>query len=309
MRNDCLQELFGSVLSILEQHACVIVPGLGGFVVNESPARFSSEEDTFYPPRREIFFNSLLSHNDGLLVQDYMKRGKSFDEASRCVDEAVSIIQKELESGRTVLAGDWGVLSREGKFYRFVQVRQVLKNRTTFGLQEFYFPKIHQKCSSVAEEDVKPLEAKFSFKPLAVGLATIFALLFVVQPLQNEGANNIASLQSATMLMANLNAEVSMKNQQITILQDELDHYENATEGFYLILNDFTDLSDAQNYMKHYGDLLPDDACVISLKNKFFVSVASSHSKEDLQTKKEGLSIEEDLLDKSYILSVTKLAR
>lgn len=309
MRNDCLQELFGSVLSILEQHACVIVPGLGGFVVNESPARFSSEEDTFYPPRREIFFNSLLSHNDGLLVQDYMKRGKSFDEASRCVDEAVSIIQKELESGKTVLAGDWGVLSREGKFFRFVQVRQVLKNRTSFGLQEFYFPKIHQTSSPVSEENVQSLDAKFSFKPLVVGLATVFALLFVVQPLQNEGANNIASLQSATMLMANLNAEVSTKNQQITILQDELDLYQNASEGFYLVLSDFTKLDDARNYMKKYGDVLPEDACVISLKNKFFVSVASSLSKEELQMKKEGLLIEEDLLNKSYILSVTKLPR
>lgn len=309
MRNDCLQELFGSVLSILEQHACVIVPGLGGFVVNESPARFSSDEDTFYPPRREIFFNSLLSHNDGLLVQDYMKRGKSFDEASRCVDEAVSIIQKELESGKTVLAGDWGVLSREGKFFRFVQVRQVLKNRTSFGLQEFYFPKIHQTSTPVSEENVQSLDAKFSFKPLVVGLATVFALLFVVQPLQNEGANNIASLQSATMLMANLNAEVSTKNQQITILQDELDLYQSASEGFYLVLSDFAKLDDARNYMKKYGDVLPEDACVISLKNKFFVSVASSLSKEELQMKKEGLLIEEDLLNKSYILSVTKLPR
>lgn len=308
MSSKMTQELFDVVLSVLEQHTCVIVPGLGGFVVNESPARYSSIEDTFYPPRREIYFNNLLSHNDGLVIQEYMRMGYANEEANRRVREVVSCILKEIETGKSVMTGDWGVLSREGRNFRFVQIRQVLPNKTSFGLQEFYFPRIKNSDPSVwtEEKTEKEIDTKFSFKPLLVGSLTLLALLFFIQPLENGNGGNI-SLQSANLVMANLNAEVSMQNQEIKKLQCELDKYHHASEGFYLILKDFSTLKDAQEFLDGNSLVLPQEVRIISLREKYYVSVASALSKEDLMEQKENLDMEESFMDKSYVLSVTKL--
>src|SRR5690554_3417208 len=57
---------------LLHEHNCVIVPDLGGFVIN---AIHSNRDDSnlLNPPSCELVFNRDLIHNDGLLAQSYMK--------------------------------------------------------------------------------------------------------------------------------------------------------------------------------------------------------------------------------------------
>ena len=59
---------------LLLNHDCVIVPGLGGFIANQAPARIDDNDShNMLPPYRTIGFNRELSVNDGLLVQSYMQ--------------------------------------------------------------------------------------------------------------------------------------------------------------------------------------------------------------------------------------------
>lgn len=59
---------------LLLDHDCVIVPGLGGFIANQAPARIDDNDShNMLPPYRTIGFNRELSVNDGLLVQSYMQ--------------------------------------------------------------------------------------------------------------------------------------------------------------------------------------------------------------------------------------------
>ena len=51
----------------------MILPGLGGFVVHNEPAKFDEGSKVLYPPFRSIGFNSQLNVNDGLLVQSLMQ--------------------------------------------------------------------------------------------------------------------------------------------------------------------------------------------------------------------------------------------
>ena len=59
---------------LLLDHDCVIVPGLGGFIADQAPARIDDNDShNMLPPYRTIGFNRELSVNDGLLVQSYMQ--------------------------------------------------------------------------------------------------------------------------------------------------------------------------------------------------------------------------------------------
>ena len=66
-------ELSRHIESLMLNHDCVIVPGLGGFITQYMHARYIAEEGLFLPPYRSVGFNQQLTFNDGLLVQSYMQ--------------------------------------------------------------------------------------------------------------------------------------------------------------------------------------------------------------------------------------------
>ena len=53
---------------LLYQHDCVILPTIGGFIVNAAPATLDVVEQEVLPPSRVVSFNAKLVSNDGLLV-------------------------------------------------------------------------------------------------------------------------------------------------------------------------------------------------------------------------------------------------
>ena len=55
------------VSELLVEHDCVTVPGLGSFLGNFKSAHYDLENEKFYPPSKQISFNSQIKANDGLL--------------------------------------------------------------------------------------------------------------------------------------------------------------------------------------------------------------------------------------------------
>ena len=85
-------ELVRHIEYLLTEHDCVLVPGLGGFVLQYVPARFSEDRKSIQPPGKQITFNSSLSYNDGLLAQSLMRTldidyGKAVAMIEHWVDE------------------------------------------------------------------------------------------------------------------------------------------------------------------------------------------------------------------------------
>lgn len=56
------------IADLLYHHECVIVPGLGGFIKANTPARIIHATHEFFPPSGTLAFNAGLSANDGLLA-------------------------------------------------------------------------------------------------------------------------------------------------------------------------------------------------------------------------------------------------
>ena len=60
-----------SIVEIIEHlllnHECVVLPGLGGFIVRDSPCNFTADKSMIKPAFRNLFFNPHLTQNDGLL--------------------------------------------------------------------------------------------------------------------------------------------------------------------------------------------------------------------------------------------------
>ncbi len=302
-----MEELFSLILNLLKQHTCVIVPGLGGFVVNEESAACAVDGGNFVPPMRQVYFNQLLSHNDGLLVQEYMRKNLTFEEADERVKQIVEKIKGELRERKSLSLGDWGVFVLSGKSLTFLQSRPIVEDRRAFGLAEFYFPPLVSDKQEDMKQEIQNVTRKTcSLRPIAIGVVAAVSLLMVFQPLQRKETVSITSLQTASMLMANLQSEVSEQTKKIGDLQKQLDCYQQATEGYYWVVADFTTDKEAQQYIlanqEDYCDME-----LISLKGRYYVSLLSGLTKEELLAKRAELNLQDRLFDGAYILSVTRM--
>lgn len=122
---------------LLIKHNCVVIPNLGGFIAQFTPARYDKQEDVFVPPCRKVSFNSMLSINDGLLIERYIHHeGMTYTEASRYLARQVSMLKDYIaENGEFELIGV-GVLASNGEGgYRFTPRESGLVTPITYALE------------------------------------------------------------------------------------------------------------------------------------------------------------------------------
>ncbi|WP_299058775.1 SPOR domain-containing protein [uncultured Polaribacter sp.] len=120
---------------LLYRYDCVIVPNFGGFVTNKIGAKINSYSHTFTPPTKQISFNNLLKHNDGLLANYVASAEKmSFEQACTAISLSVTNWQNELQS-KFVTLENLGILSlSEDKKIVFEPNTKVNYLTASFGL-------------------------------------------------------------------------------------------------------------------------------------------------------------------------------
>lgn len=93
--------------ALLHRYDCVVIPGLGGFVANYSPARLDKDKGVIYPPSKGIIFNKNLVRNDGLLVNEMAGSEQlGYEEALAGLEAFVQDARQTLmEGGRIELEG------------------------------------------------------------------------------------------------------------------------------------------------------------------------------------------------------------
>src|SRR5690554_7882222 len=94
---------------LLHTHDCVIVPNLGGFVVNISGV----ERNGIWgldAPRCELVFNNKLTYNDGLLAESLMKTNDiTFESAVDLIDSACRELKAKISKGEQVIWSNLGL--------------------------------------------------------------------------------------------------------------------------------------------------------------------------------------------------------
>ena len=129
---------------------CVVVPGLGGFVAQRTPARFADDDDydcddvatghagrcTMLPPMRMIAFNAQLDMNDSLLVYSYVNvHDVSYPEAERMMERDVEELKSRIAQNGSYELNDIGTLALgEDDNYVFEPCEAGLLTPELFGL-------------------------------------------------------------------------------------------------------------------------------------------------------------------------------
>ncbi|TXD49675.1 SPOR domain-containing protein [Polaribacter sp. IC073] len=120
---------------LLYRYDCVIVPDFGGFVTNRIGAKLNSDTHTFYPPTKQIAFNSHLTHNDGLLANYIASTEQiSFEKAATAISLSVVKWRNELQKNAIQLENLGAISLNENQQIIFEPRKEVNFLTASFGL-------------------------------------------------------------------------------------------------------------------------------------------------------------------------------
>lgn len=99
---------------LLMSHDCVVAPGLGAFLIHETPARYDEATRRFMPPTRATGFNEAVTINDGLLAESVARRERiSLQSATSRIEAEISSFRHQLAQGQPLALGQIGEMRME----------------------------------------------------------------------------------------------------------------------------------------------------------------------------------------------------
>ncbi|MCX6350311.1 MAG: SPOR domain-containing protein [Bacteroidetes bacterium] len=143
------------IVELLTNHECVVVPGFGGFVLNDKNARISIKNELM-PPGKLITFNRDLNRNDGLLAEHIANRENlSYSTSQSRVENHVENWSSSLQKNKKLSLENIGFfdVTNEGK-WRFQPDNNDSISPESFGL----YP-IQLSTESIAGIGHKGIEA------------------------------------------------------------------------------------------------------------------------------------------------------
>lgn len=104
-----MENLYQYIENLLVQHDYVVVPNLGGFVLQKQSAKLFHGRIT--PPRQVISFNPLMQYADGLLAIEISRsKQMTYRQAVLAIDDFVAQLWSDLKMNGYVQLGDLGKL-------------------------------------------------------------------------------------------------------------------------------------------------------------------------------------------------------
>lgn len=143
---------------LLLEYDCVIIPKVGGFVLQDHPSVFVENKNLFSPAHKEVTFNPTLQHNDGLLVESYMKMYQvDYNQALFMVEEDTDELKAALSYHRCISLGGIGqFLIGEEDHVIFERGEESFFSPASYGLGEFSLPTLQTLQQETARIETSP---------------------------------------------------------------------------------------------------------------------------------------------------------
>lgn len=244
------------IKELLLLNDCVIIPEFGGFVANYKPATF--ENNQFFPPTKEIAFNTKLISNDGLLINYVVEaEGLNYFSAKQKLEGFVEETLLNLERNRNIYFEGVGYLhydSRENLQFETQLKQNLLVD--SFGLHNFSYEKLYQRQIPKPafriehHESVPVIFQKRKLKKMIVAVPLLIAMALI--PLKH----NKEYLSKSDMGMWETLMQSTPEAPSITQAQNMAEYTANVTTAkteqlrYFIIGGSFKSEENADKYIQ-----------------------------------------------------------
>ena len=304
-----MQDIPFHIAFLLTQHECVIVPGLGAFIVTSSERAIISRWGFFLPPERTLDFDSEINDDDGLLVNAIIEKEKiSREKAQFFIYQFVTSTLQSLEEGDELHVRGVGTLYMKDHKQLFRADKTLSCNANYFGLNRFSLPflkdlpkqenmpkpvKVFQEDSN-DENELIPVRRKSPLYFSLVVLVIIALCIIIPFPLNNDRFSPESKNQSYSM-QDSINEEDSVPENEIQLPADlSLANSENGNAkatslvrvtslDYYIVIANFPDESSAKKKLSEVQAKGFDKAAILSTDEKYRVYITHFEKKADAE--------------------------
>ncbi|MCQ2235607.1 MAG: SPOR domain-containing protein [Bacteroidales bacterium] len=236
------------ISSMLYDHECVIVPGLGAFITNSVDATIDVNRGLLLPPRKEVVFNIQLTHNDGLLTNCIAQSEKiTYSEAAMRIKGFVDTLKSDLQSGEIVTLPHLGKMALlKNDAIAFTSDSKMNYLSESYGLGSISAPVLPIKTSYSIRIGAHPQARRVAGWAAAVALLLCFGPKLNDISVPERNNTNYASMASVF--------EAAMAPS--TTMTEEKELYYNVAEAiaeeqieevrYHIIIGSFPTLKDAK---------------------------------------------------------------
>ncbi len=262
---------------LLTEHPCVVVPEFGGFVLQHFAA--THQAATLFAPHTRIGFNPQLTHDDGTLVQAYMRSQRlKYVEARQLIHKDVELLKSTLAQSTVVQFGRIGTFCQQDATLVFTP------SAGAFLPDNFGMPNLH----AVLRQQPAPLTAHDAPLTITIERATLrrvaacligVALLALV-PNSHESNHtqyaNIAPVNFAKIIEDRNAAIAAAEAAELAAAQEAIER------GHFHVVVATLPKKNADRLCQRLQDNGYADACLFKFKrNQYRVAIASYHTKKE----------------------------
>lgn len=270
----------------------MILPGIGAFIADLSPARFDIETGQFFPPVREVCFNPVVNNNDGMLANSYARKyGITFAEASDSIVHTVESILSLLHEQGEVTIGRIGTLAFCDSLLTFSPSGQSNNLNKNLGLLPVILKKDKREqdvANSIRKENTViyrdyeknyyiPINKTFAKIAASFLFVVVLTLSVILPPVNGDSRDKLEKASIIPQPEKIENTFLTNKEEKTSI--PEISAEMGSREyKYYLIVATFHTLAEAEKYIAYRSDNL-----IVAPGEKIFrVSLAASDSKDEL---------------------------
>ena len=214
--------IIASIDQLLLTKECVVIPGLGGFIVRDSPCNFNADKSQIKPANRNVFFNPHLTQNDGLLFNTIQNQlGLSYREAQEAIKDFVLQFNDAITSEQSFKFGRLGIFYNGQNNVWFSPSNDLNLSLDSYGLDALDIQTVHpidapikQTNTVIDNAPIMTLDVrKPRLKPWLIAasvalLCHVGYLFFEQMPLTNSAsyqhqASVVPNIQSPVISMPN----------------------------------------------------------------------------------------------------------
>lgn len=280
-----MNTIYEQIEKLLAQHDYVVVPNLGGFVVQKQSAEI--QPDCIKAPFSTIAFNPLMQHADGLLeIEIARTHSISYRSAAARIEKERLKIKSTLNHTGSCPIGNLGVLTQN----KLGQLLFSPTEKAEFLPANLGLYDLHRSPRSTQQEQVRTsvtftLPSPKVFK-YAVAAVLLLGLLFVSPQVNDVRLSNQASLSSLLKVKTlqekreELKKGVALAAEKT--LQDSLVAIDTkSAECYHVIVASWETAANAQKYCQELNDASFTKSHVVAPVKKHHVAIQSFTDKED----------------------------
>jgi len=274
-----VEKIYQHIEKLLAKHDYVVVPNLGGFVVQTQSAKLLIDRIT--PPLSTVGFNPLMHYSDGLLAIEIARNeGISYREASEFIDKEIEKLKSKIGQSKKIEFGNLGFFEQnQGEGILFSPKSSSDFLPLNIGISEIYYTEVTNKKTKDPKTITLKLPSKQTFRYGAAAVL-VFGLLFVSPRVNDMHKSNQADFSTLLPIVLPENMPVidSTAINMDSLSAENLTPYDSVK--FHVVVASLPTQLSAENYCKTLEKENFVHAHVLPPAKKYRVAIKSFSNRE-----------------------------